>query len=156
MRFMLPTSRRLKLAGTASVLALATTTILWDQGRKFGKHEALQPTAAPTAAPSIFTEPVTVSYAQKLAVLRAKLPGAKTAPQKQALAGEFMVLGLGAHFRNEGEGKLSLAANDEALALFVQGLGETFMARQSAPERSDRANPLTRFALNSYEVALFI
>lgn len=119
MRFILPTSRRLKLAGTAFVLTLATTTILWNQGRKFGKQEALQPTAAPMTAPSIFTEPVTVSYAQKLAALRAKLPWAKTAPQKQALAGEFLVLGLGAHFRNEGEGKLSLAAYDEALALFL-------------------------------------
>ena len=119
MRFIFPTSRRLKLTGTAFVLTLATTTILWNQGRKFGQSEALQPTAAPTAAPSIFTEPITVSYAQKLTVLRAKLPGAKTAPQKQALAGEFLALGLGAHFHNQGEGKLSLAAYDEALALFL-------------------------------------
>ena len=112
-----PTSRRLKLAATTFVFALATTTLLWSQGRRFGKEEALRPTAAPTAAPSIFTEPVS-DYGAKLEALMTRQTVVVTHEEKRKLAGELVELGRGAHFQNQGEGKLSLQAWDAALGLY--------------------------------------
>ena len=122
MAVFLPSSRRLKLAATTFVFALATTTLLWNQGRRFGKEEALRPTAAPTAAPSIFTEAVS-DYATKLDALIARLKTVATREEKQKLARELAELGRGAHFQNQGEGKLSLRAWDGALNLYHE-LGE--------------------------------
>ena len=115
MRVLLPSHRRLALAGLTFVLTLATATLLWNRGREFGHEEALRPTPGPALAPQ--TTINTTDYAQKLATLRARLPMAQTAEQKRALAGEFGELALGAHNDNQGEGKLSLVAYDEALAL---------------------------------------
>ena len=158
MRVFLPSHRRLALAGITFTLTFTTATLLWNRGREFGHEEALRPTPGLALAPKIAID--TTDYAQKLAMLRAKLPTARTVEQKLALAGEFGELALGAHHRNQGEGKLSLMAYDEALALQravkdSRGEAGTLMNRATTVAmlgRPTEAEKDLRTALALYEV----
>lgn len=115
--------RRVTQASLAFVLTLATTAILWTRGREFGQAEVLRPAPSPLPAVSAFTDPqlkglAESDYAQRLTALQAKLPGATQAKQKSALGNAFVELALAAHFRNQGEGLLSLQAYEAGLMLF--------------------------------------
>lgn len=117
------TKKRVATAGLAFVLTLATTTLLWTRGREFGQAEARRPTPSPQPVITVFSDPklngLTASdYQNRLAALQAKKEQATSKEQKRELASAFLELALNAHFRNQGEGTLSLQAYDEALALW--------------------------------------
>jgi tetratricopeptide (TPR) repeat protein len=113
-----PARRRSALL--AFTLTLATGLLLWNNGRQTGRRETLAPSPVPIKVPAAFQGSESASdYAQKLSALKRRIPEAKTAEEKLHLAEEFGVLGINAHFRNKGEGLLSLEAFEQALALVV-------------------------------------
>lgn len=116
---MLPTYRvaRLKQAGLAFSLTLATTTIFWNLARREGQIEALRPTPAPTAAPTVFTEPKSANPRAALSALLQMRDGTKTSGDKKALATKLVEFALNTHFQSAVEGAVSLAAYDAALGL---------------------------------------
>lgn len=116
---MLPTYRtaRLKRAGLAFVLTLATATILWSLARREGYIEALRPSPAPTAAPTVFTQPKSANPGAALAALLQARARAKMPDDKKALSAELADFALKTHFQSAAEGAVSLAAYDAALEL---------------------------------------
>ncbi len=116
---MLPTYRtaRFKRAGLAFVLTLSTTTILWSLARREGREEALRPTPAPTAAPTIFTEAKMTDPDAKLAALLRARGGARTSDKKKALAATLADFARKVHFQSAAKSEVALSAYDAALEL---------------------------------------
>ena len=112
-----PVARRLQKAGIAFALSLATASLLFSQGRRFGRDEATKPSPAPIDAPTAFDAPRRANFATRFAALKARVAGAQNRDQKVTLSAELVQLALDAHFQNQGEGKLSLQAFDVALDL---------------------------------------
>ena len=135
----LPPRRRFASAGLAFALALATATLLWNQGRREGLQESMKrPQATPPPDTAAFGASQNPDYAARLAALRVRRLQATTPEAKCAIAGEFASLALDAHFKSAGEGVLSLTAYDEALALYREA-GER---RGEADTRMNRATTL--------------
>ena len=132
MRSFRPSLLRRRSAVIAFTLSLATGLLIWNSGRQAGRAELHTPIAkTPTISQDFLGSESADDYARKLALLKGRMPLAKTVQERRDLARELSTLGRSAHLRNKGAGELSLKAYGYALDLLdpLQAIQEESEAR---------------------------